>query len=133
MIVCGHYGCGAVKAALRLPSKTQGLVNCWISDIRDCRNQHRAELMALPNLEAQIDRWEHQLQRTNIRDGCSIVLRLVLAFGCAEHLVPRPFHCNAHLAQDRPLHTWLHIPPRVTNTGAPFLLLLPPPSPGCAS
>ena len=31
MIVCGHYGCGAVKAALKLPSKTTNLVNCWIS------------------------------------------------------------------------------------------------------
>ncbi len=37
VILCGHYGCGAVKAALKLPSKTSGLVNCWISDIRECR------------------------------------------------------------------------------------------------
>ncbi|EFJ47914.1 hypothetical protein VOLCADRAFT_120938 [Volvox carteri f. nagariensis] len=56
IILCGHYGCGAVKAALKMPSKTHNLVNCWISDIRECRNQHRAELMALPNLEAQTDR-----------------------------------------------------------------------------
>ncbi|PNH10217.1 Carbonic anhydrase 2 [Tetrabaena socialis] len=56
IIVCGHYGCGAVKGALKLPSKTTNLVNCWISDIRQCRNEHRSELMALPTLEAQIDR-----------------------------------------------------------------------------
>ncbi|GLC39264.1 hypothetical protein PLESTB_001649800 [Pleodorina starrii] len=56
IILCGHYGCGAVKAALKMPSKTHNLVNCWISDIRECRNQHRAELMALPNLDAQTDR-----------------------------------------------------------------------------
>ncbi|KAG2438275.1 hypothetical protein HYH02_010973 [Chlamydomonas schloesseri] len=56
VIVCGHYGCGAVKAALKLPSKTTNLVNCWISDIRECRNQHRAELMGLEGLEAQVDR-----------------------------------------------------------------------------
>ncbi|GIL82125.1 hypothetical protein Vretimale_7127 [Volvox reticuliferus] len=56
IILCGHYGCGAVRAALKMPSKTHNLVNCWISDIRECRNQHRAELMALPNLEAQTDR-----------------------------------------------------------------------------
>mmetsp|Transcript_26981 Transcript_26981/g.58994 ORF Transcript_26981/g.58994 Transcript_26981/m.58994 type:complete len:341 (+) Transcript_26981:274-1296(+) len=55
VICCGHYGCGAVKAALQLPSKTQGLVNCWISDIRECRNQHRDELRALSSSE-QVDR-----------------------------------------------------------------------------
>lgn len=31
IILCGHYGCGAVKAALKMPSKTHNLVNCWIS------------------------------------------------------------------------------------------------------
>eukprot|EP00955_Chlamydomonas_euryale_P083176 363807-Chlamydomonas_euryale.AAC.6 len=54
IICCGHYGCGAVKGALSLPSKTQGLVNCWISDIRECRNQHHAELKALPTQEERV-------------------------------------------------------------------------------
>jgi hypothetical protein len=44
VIVCGHYSCGAVKAALRLPCETPGLVNCWISGIRKCRNHHADEL-----------------------------------------------------------------------------------------
>ncbi|GBF97427.1 carbonic anhydrase [Raphidocelis subcapitata] len=47
VIVCGHYNCGAVRAALELPSRTPGLVNCWISDIREARNQAAAELEAL--------------------------------------------------------------------------------------
>ncbi|KAI8466903.1 MAG: carbonic anhydrase [Monoraphidium minutum] len=47
VIVCGHYGCGAVRAALELPSRTAGLVNCWISDIREARNQGARELAAL--------------------------------------------------------------------------------------
>uniref|UniRef100_A0A7S0WUW1 Carbonic anhydrase n=1 Tax=Chlamydomonas leiostraca TaxID=1034604 RepID=A0A7S0WUW1_9CHLO len=55
IIVCGHYGCGAVNAALRLPSKTPGLVNCWISDIRACRNEHQAELRQLGG-DAQVAR-----------------------------------------------------------------------------
>lgn len=54
IICCGHYGCGAVKGALQLPSKAQGLVNCWISDIRECRNQHHAELKQLPSPESQV-------------------------------------------------------------------------------
>ncbi|MEW5310565.1 MAG: hypothetical protein WDW38_002351 [Sanguina aurantia] len=56
IIVCGHYGCGAVKASLSMPSGTQGLVNCWISDIRNCRNEHAAELKALGTGAAQTDR-----------------------------------------------------------------------------
>lgn len=50
IILCGHYNCGAVKAALQLPHTTPGLVNCWISDIRECRNQAEKELR---NLDAE--------------------------------------------------------------------------------
>ena len=55
IIVCGHYGCGAVRAALRLPAETPGLVNCWISDIRECRNQNAGELREQPDLGSQAD------------------------------------------------------------------------------
>eukprot|EP00201_Polytomella_parva_P017124 CAMPEP_0175056484 /NCGR_PEP_ID=MMETSP0052_2-20121109/10701_1 /TAXON_ID=51329 ORGANISM="Polytomella parva, Strain SAG 63-3" /NCGR_SAMPLE_ID=MMETSP0052_2 /ASSEMBLY_ACC=CAM_ASM_000194 /LENGTH=251 /DNA_ID=CAMNT_0016321525 /DNA_START=83 /DNA_END=835 /DNA_ORIENTATION=+ len=56
ILVCGHYGCGAVKAALKMPSKTHSFVNHWISDIRECRNQNREEMLSLPSQEAQYDR-----------------------------------------------------------------------------
>ncbi|GAX79814.1 hypothetical protein CEUSTIGMA_g7254.t1 [Chlamydomonas eustigma] len=55
IICCGHYGCGAVKGALKLPIKAQGFVNCWINDIRECRDQHHDELKAL-SPEGQLDR-----------------------------------------------------------------------------
>jgi len=48
IVVCGHYNCGAVQAALKLPSKAPGIVNFWISDIRDVRNAHQSELNGLP-------------------------------------------------------------------------------------
>ena len=32
------------RGALQLPSRTPGLVNCWISDIREARNQATSEL-----------------------------------------------------------------------------------------
>eukprot|EP00882_Tetradesmus_deserticola_P031378 GHRQ01035480.1.p1 GENE.GHRQ01035480.1~~GHRQ01035480.1.p1 ORF type:complete len:256 (+),score=98.97 GHRQ01035480.1:127-894(+) len=47
VILCGHYNCGAVKAALQLPHTTPSLVNCWISDIRECRNRAEDELRGL--------------------------------------------------------------------------------------
>jgi carbonic anhydrase len=45
IIVCGHYNCGAVKAALTMSHATSSIVNCWISDIRECRDQHEHELL----------------------------------------------------------------------------------------
>jgi hypothetical protein len=55
IILCGHYNCGAVRAALQLPHCTPGLVNCWISDIRECRNQAERELIDL-DTEQQLAR-----------------------------------------------------------------------------
>ena len=53
VLVCGHTNCGAVKAALTLPSSSALLTNCWISQIRDIRNQHVDELVSLP-LDKQV-------------------------------------------------------------------------------
>ena len=47
VLVCGHTNCGAVKAALTLPASSTLLASCWISQIRDIRNQNADELVAL--------------------------------------------------------------------------------------
>ena len=46
VIVCGHYGCGGVLAALR--DIRVGLADNWISHVADVRNKHQAQLDALP-------------------------------------------------------------------------------------
>ncbi|HET7563692.1 MAG TPA: carbonate dehydratase [Gemmatimonadaceae bacterium] len=46
IIVCGHYGCGGVGAALR--DDTLGLIDNWLRHVQDVRGKHRAELEMLP-------------------------------------------------------------------------------------
>src|SRR5215204_3461628 len=45
IIVCGHYGCGGVLAALR--DDKLGLVDNWLRHVQDVRRKHQAQLDAL--------------------------------------------------------------------------------------
>jgi len=49
IIVCGHYGCGGVRAALR--DDRLGLVDNWLRHVQDVRWKHQAELDSLPTEE----------------------------------------------------------------------------------
>jgi carbonic anhydrase len=53
IILCGHYGCGGVKAALE--NFRHGMIDNWLSGIRALHRLHRAELDTLPP-EAAADR-----------------------------------------------------------------------------
>ena len=45
VIVCGHYGCGGVKAALEC--HPHGLVDNWLRHVRDIHQRHQAALAAI--------------------------------------------------------------------------------------
>jgi carbonic anhydrase len=47
IIVCGHYRCGGVQAALR--GERHGLVDNWLGHVRDVAKQHRTRLEELPD------------------------------------------------------------------------------------
>lgn len=51
IIVCGHYGCGGVGAALR--GDRLGLVDNWLRHVQDVRWKYEAQLDALPDDEAR--------------------------------------------------------------------------------
>ncbi|GLU45234.1 carbonate dehydratase [Allomuricauda sp. NBRC 101325] len=53
VIVCGHYGCGGVKAAMG--NKSHGLVDNWIRHIRDVYRHHHVELDGIKNVEHRFD------------------------------------------------------------------------------
>jgi carbonic anhydrase len=51
IIVCGHYGCGGVLAAVR--EEKLGLVDNWLRHVYDVRVRHQAELDALSTEDAR--------------------------------------------------------------------------------
>ncbi len=53
IILCGHYGCGGIKAALE--NFRHGMIDNWLSGVRALRRLHREQLDALPP-EAAEDR-----------------------------------------------------------------------------
>lgn len=72
IIVCGHYGCGGVHAAMT--HQSLGLINKWLRNIKDVYRLHQAEVDALPNEQARLDRMVelnvqeqvHDLMKTSI-------------------------------------------------------------------
>jgi carbonic anhydrase len=49
IIVCGHYGCGGVQAAV--DGKRHGLIDGWLLNINDVYEHHREELEAVDDSE----------------------------------------------------------------------------------
>ena len=54
IIVCGHYGCGGVRAAMS--QKTFGLVDKWLRHIKDVYNRNAYELNGIADEDKRADR-----------------------------------------------------------------------------
>jgi carbonic anhydrase len=54
IIVCGHYGCGGVKAAI--DDDRFGLIDNWIQHIKDVRGKHREILKATEDEDSRYDK-----------------------------------------------------------------------------
>jgi carbonic anhydrase len=69
VVVCGHYGCGGVRAALQ--PRDLGILNPWLRNIRDVYRLHRDELDAI---ESEEDRYR-RLVELNVQEQCVNVLK----------------------------------------------------------
>jgi len=54
VIVCGHYGCGGIKAAMG--NKPFGLIDNWLRHIKDIYRNHEAELKAVADEQKRFNR-----------------------------------------------------------------------------
>ena len=64
IVVCGHYACGGVKAAMQ--SADLGILNSWLRNIRDVYRIHKTELNAITDEEKKYDR----LVELNVQEQC---------------------------------------------------------------
>jgi len=70
IVVCGHYGCGGVKAAMQ--SEDLGLLNGWLREIRDVYRLHRDELDAIADEAARYRR----LVELNVQEQCIHIMKV---------------------------------------------------------
>lgn len=64
VVVCGHYACGGVKAAMQ--SADLGILNPWLRNIRDVYRLHKNELNAIADEDKKYDR----LVELNVQEQC---------------------------------------------------------------
>ena len=55
VIVCGHYGCGGIKAAMA-SQDYKPVLNMWLRNIKDVYHQNREELNAIEDEDNKTDR-----------------------------------------------------------------------------
>lgn len=90
IIVCGHYGCGGIKATL--DGGVSGPVDRWLDSARAVLSDHRAEIDAQSTPEAQVNR----LVEVNVRDQLLHLAR--------TDTVQRAFAAGRNLT----LHGWVY-------------------------
>ncbi|MBS1783712.1 MAG: carbonic anhydrase [Bacteroidetes bacterium] len=69
IVVCGHYNCGGVKAAM-IP-KDMGILNPWLRTIRDVYRMHHDELVAIKNEQERYNR----LVELNVTEQATNVIK----------------------------------------------------------
>ena len=69
VVVCGHYYCGGVQAAMQ--QTDMGLLNPWLRNIRDVYRLHHKELDDIVNMEERYKR----LVELNVQEQCINIIK----------------------------------------------------------
>ncbi len=69
VVICGHYYCGGVKAALQ--QEDLGVLNPWLRNIRDVYRLHQKELDAIADTEERYKR----LVELNVQEQCVNIIK----------------------------------------------------------
>lgn len=69
VVVCGHYGCGGILAAMQ--NQDLGILNPWLRNIRDVYRLHRKEINAIEDEKRKYER----LVELNVQEQCINVIK----------------------------------------------------------
>lgn len=72
VVVCGHYYCGGIKAAMQ--SQDLGILNPWLRNIRDVYRLHRKELTSIEDETARYKR----LVELNVQEQCLNITKMAV-------------------------------------------------------
>ncbi len=86
IIVCGHYGCGGVRAAA--DHLNLGLINNWLRNIEDVFRFHQDELLAIKDEEKRIDR----LVELNVEEQVLNLAKTTIVQKAWKHGQPLTLH-----------------------------------------
>ncbi len=89
IIICGHYRCGGVKAALT--GQRLGLVDNWIGHVRDVREKHRQILSYTPEEQ----RWDRLCELNVIEQAINV---------CQTNVAQDAWHRKQELT----IHGWIY-------------------------
>lgn len=88
IIVCGHYNCGGVEAAMQ--SEDLGILNPWLRNIRDVYRLHQKELESITSEKNRYNR----LVELNVQEQCI-------------NLIKTPEVQKAYKSRDIEVHGWI--------------------------
>jgi carbonic anhydrase len=69
IIVCGHYGCGGIEAALS--NKSFGLINKWLRNIKEVYKMYQREVDAIADPVEKVNR----LVELNVMEQCQDLIK----------------------------------------------------------
>lgn len=90
IVVCGHYGCGGIKAAFK--NQQLGLIDNWLQHIKDVYRHHKTEIDAKATEREKID----LLCEKNVIEQVTNV--------CHSTIVQKAWKAN----KDLTIHGWIY-------------------------
>ena len=90
IIVCGHYGCGGIQAAME--DKEHGLIDNWLHHIKDIYRIHQTKIDAIQN----------EIEKINLLCELNVVEQVTNV--CQTTIVQRAWKAEQELA----VHGWIY-------------------------